>query len=53
MLTKIIKIILSEGISGIIRRIQIRYKIGNVVTSVYGIKLLSNFYDETFKMYAP
>jgi FkbM family methyltransferase len=51
MLTKIIKIILSEGISGIIRRIQIRYKIGNVVTSVYGIKLLSNFYDETFKMY--
>ncbi len=52
MLTKILKIILSEGLSGIIRRIQFKFKIGNIVKSAYGIRLISNFYDETFKMYA-
>ena len=52
MITKILNIILTEGTNGIIRRIQFKFKIGNIVKSVYGIRLISNFNDETFKMYA-
>lgn len=36
---------------GFIRKLQFRYNLGKRITSVYGVKLASNFGDVTFGMY--